>query len=109
MSISFWDWALLGISAASALVATYPAVENRSPVFVAVLLLARAKGRLLPASALAKELKKRIHGRQLVRFTVAGGYIHKDGARYLNTWKGRWIGEVFGRLQGVLGLNGKTS
>lgn len=109
MILSSWDWALLGFSVAAALVATYPAVENRSPVFVAVLFLARAKGRTLPASVLTRELKKRVQGQQLVRFTADGGYIYKNQGRYLNTRKGRWIGVIFGRVQEILGLQGKTS
>jgi len=106
---SSWDWALFAFSLLAALVATYPAVENRSPVFVAVFLLSRAKRRSLPAHTLAQELKKRIQGHQIVRFTAQGGYIWKNGSRYLSTEKGRWIGVIFGHLQDILGLHGKIS
>lgn len=106
---SSWDWVLFGIAVFFAVVATYPAVENRSPVFVAVLLLSRAKRRSLPVHILAQELKKRIQGPQIVRFTAQGGYIWKKGSRYLSTGKGRWIGVIFGRLQDILGLHGEAS
>ena len=106
-SASFWDWALFCIAVFCAAVATYPGVENRSPVFVAVLLLSRAKRRSLPVHVLARELKKRIQGHQIVRFTAQGGYIWKNGSRYLSTEKGRWIGVIFGRLQDILGMHGK--
>ncbi|NDB95261.1 MAG: hypothetical protein EBZ78_03750 [Verrucomicrobia bacterium] len=106
---SSWDWALLVFALFAALVATYPAVENRSPVFVAVLLLDRARRRSLSIPMLAGELRKRVRGRQLVLLTVAGGYICKKRGKYCNTCKGRWIGLIFGRLQKILGLDGKTS
>ena len=109
MGASYWDWALFAFSLLAALVATYPAVENRSPVFVAVFLLSRAKHRSLPAQTLVQELKKRIRGHQIVRFTAQGGYIWKNGSRYLSTEKGRWIGVIFGHLQDILGLHGKIS
>lgn len=105
---SSWDWALIGIAVFFAAVANYPAVENRSPVFVAVLLLSRAKRRSLSVRVLSKELRKRIQGREIVRFTAQGGYIWKKGGRYLSTGKGRWIGVIFGHLQDILGLHGKT-
>lgn len=109
MSEPWVDWALLGFSIFTAVVATFPALENRSPVFVAVLLLARAQGRTLPASVLKREMGKRIQGRSLIHFTQKGGYIRKKRNRYHNTLKGKCIAAIFACLQALLGDGDRNS
>jgi len=66
MNEAFGDWLLLWFSLFTALVATFPAVQNRSPTFMVVLILSKSKSCSLTFDRLEKELKKRISGHQLV-------------------------------------------
>ena len=104
-SLSLVDALLLLLSILAAAVATYPAIENRSPVLVMFMLLGRAKNRQLSVSTLHTDMKKRISGLSLVQRTDEGGYIQKKGALYKNTLKGHVLGGFFSLFQKILGLD----
>ena len=104
-SLSLVDALLLFLSILAAAAATYPAIENRSPVLVMVMLLGRAKNRQLSVSTLHRDMNKRISGLSLVRLTGKGGYIQKKGVLYKNTLKGHVLGGFFSLIQKILGLD----
>ena len=104
-SLSLVDALLLFLSILAASAATYPAVENRSPVLIMVMLLGRAKNRQLSVSSLHADMKKHISGVSLVQLTDKGGYIHKKGALYKNTLKGHVLGGFFSLIQKILRLD----
>ena len=104
-SLSLVDALLLFLSILAAAAATYPAIENRSPVLVMVMLLGRAKNRQLSVSTLHTDMKKRISGLSLVQLTDKGGYIKKKGVLYKNTFKGHFLGGFFSLIQKILGLD----